>query len=354
MSSTDLNQIGHEESLRILQDGTVLDRVALESNALYFQGSDWILSWFEVFEPSARFSTWFMGDRQQPSALLMMARLRRQVHHRVPLSIPYVGLAGAGIGAADLVGPVGLDAAARDRVTQWALDRLGRQAVSFESVSAEFAATLVDRFGGTIVARRICPGLDLTSENELPSKVRKNLRRRERLMGEAGVVPRWITDSAELREGLEVLRRLHLQRWALKGGGGLFDERRMAFLQSVADRSRPDRGMRILLLENEEGPAGALLGFEFGATFCSYKTGWGEGFSQLSPGLMMHKLAIDRAREAGCVRYEFLRGEEHHKTVLGGSRDEVVNVVLPRGLSGVALRARDLLQERQTQRMSER
>lgn len=344
MTASRLPTLLDESATMALVRSGAVDDLARRQGRLYFASSAWVDAWRAVFEPRAALLSVVSGDPEAPSGILLASRLRRRLHHRVPLSLRYVGLAGAGRGAADFTGP--LAASLDDSMAL--LARLAEDSpgapISLEGVPRELADRVVTELGGEIVSTRSCPGVDLVEGEALPAKTRKNLRRRERLLDEAGVTARWCQQTGELLEGLEELRRLHLARWEAKGGAGLFDRDRMRFLTALAHAADGDDGMRILVLERADATVGALVGFQFGETFCSYKTGWAPEFARLGPGMMMHHLAMERSRALGHRRYEFLRGTESHKTTLGGIGREIATVTVANGLRGRILLARDRLQ----------
>jgi len=95
------------------------------------------------------------------------------------------------------------------------------------------------------------------------------------------------------------------------------------------------------VLERDGMAVAALLGFRYGSTFCSYRTGWDPSLRSLGLGLLLHSDAIRRASSLGCGRYDFLRGTEPHKYTLGGVDAIESTSVVARGVAGRLLVERE-------------
>lgn len=333
-------------SLEQLRSGGGWDALARSHGSLYFASDAWLQTWSTVLEPQAQLKALTIGTPDGPHSILPLASLRRPLIRGSRPSLRYVGIAGAGRGAADLLGPLGADPAAVDSLIDAAVEVAGHAPLVFDSVSASLGTFLAERYHGTIVHRRACPQIDLAAGYVRSKKLSKNVARRERLMENDGVVRQWLHDPDDLIRALPILRDLHQNRWSQLGGAGLFDDFRMRFLTDLATRVDGDDGMWIQLLESPDGPLGALLGFRFGSTFCSYKTGWNPSASRFAPGVALHAAAIDWAIDAGLDAYYFLRGDEPHKTALGGSNDAVVTVIVSNGPLGVPLVLRERASDR--------
>lgn len=320
------------------------DRLATAVGGRYFQSPAWVSAWTRVYEPAADLHVLVDGPTDAPDGLLVLASLRRRLHHRVPIAVPYVGLAGSWRGAADLLGPLVSSEASARRLLDAAVTVAGRRPLVLPDVAPAWRGAVAALPGVVHISTERCPVLELGGgvgiDDVWDAKLRKNLRRRERLAGEAGLVRRWVIGGSGGAGLLDDLRRLHVARWTGRGGG-LFDERRMQFLAALDALSSDDQGVRIQLIEHDGRPVAALLGFDYGTTFSAYKSGWDPAFSRFGLGLLLHAGAIERALNAGLTRYDFLRGPHPHKLRLGGRPVDSSTFMVPTPPLGPVLLRRD-------------
>lgn len=315
----------------ILGHAAGIDALAAEAGS-FFHSTDWLRAWSRVSSPDAPTGILALeGDRVV--GYLGTARLRRALHRRAPLPLRYHGLLGSGYGAADHLGPIG-DPATFDALIDVAVERAGSSTMLLESVDptheARFAA-----HGFRTVNRKSCPRIDLrdvTEEGDLwPRKLLKEMRRRERRMAEEGITGRWVETPDELVEQLPSLQDTHLERWRSKGGGGLFDDERMALLHGLC--TRPDARFRPMMYVLTSGGAtvASLLLLSCGPSLASYKSGWRPELHALAPGVAVHAAAIRRAIEEGRDTYDFLRGTSGHKYTLRAQDRHDVSMIGGRG-----------------------
>lgn len=327
----------------------VWERLARESGALYFATPGWVAAWATVLEPDAKLTLLIDGSPDDPDGLLPVSWLRRRLHPRVPVPIPYLGIAGSGVGAADHLGPITTSPKSAEALLATADELSGRLPLVLANLAPVHHAAAERLPHATRLAPKRCPVVDLrgiASPDDLWSaKLRKNIRRRRRLMAEAGLTARWIRLEPGGPSALMDLQRLHVARWRSRGGEGLFDERRVRFLEALAGSDGED-GVWLQLIESADGPVAALLGFQFGRTFCTYKTGWDPTQRELGLGILLHSAAIERAIDLGFDRYDFLRGTEGHKYTLGGVDELDATYIVPSGPLGRLLIARDELADR--------
>lgn len=328
------------------------DALARAVGGLYFLSSAWVASWWRMVEPDSTMTLLVDGGIDQPIGLFALSALARPVHPRLPLKLPYVGISGSGFGAADGLGPITSDATSARRLLHAAAQTAGHRPLVLSNLDGPHRELGQSLRGAVPVATVRRPGLDLVADGGVPrwpTKLRKNLRRRERRLVEAGFVRRWVRLTPDTADELRQLERLHNLLWASRGSGGLFGPRRMAFFRDLAAHDHlGDEGPWLQLIERDGSAVGALFGFRFGRTFCSYKTGWDPAHHALGLGMALHSAAIGWAADQGVERYDFLRGGTAHKYAFGGVDVVDTTFVVPNGWRGRPLLVRDRLAERRS------
>lgn len=321
------------------------DDLAGRAPSCYFQSWEWVTAWHDVLEPSAEVVLVEAHAGGRWEGLLPLAFLVRRLHARVPLRVRYLGLAGSGRGAGDHLGPVVASADLVGPLAAEAVRVAGGRSVYLESLSPAHVAAVNAVVGGREVRTVACPAVAIAgvaqADDLWPSKVRKNVRRRDRMLLEAGMVGRWIGPGGGVATALAALRRLHVSRWQSHGQSGLFDDDRMAFLRRLTELGSAPDGPWLYLLESNEGPVAALLGFQYKRTFANYKTGWDPNHGRLGLGIALHAAAMRRAVAEGLDLVDFLRSQGAHKYSLGGTDRNDVCLLRSRGIGGAALRLRE-------------
>jgi CelD/BcsL family acetyltransferase involved in cellulose biosynthesis len=183
------------------------------------------------------------------------------------------------------------------------------------------------------------------------SNFRQQVRRRERkLAAEHELRFRLSDDPDRLDADLEVLFRLHEERWAEEGSGAL-RERRAAFHREFA-RVALERGwLRLWLLELGGRPAAAWYGLRFAGRELYYQAGRDPAFEKQAVGFVLLVHSVREAFNDGMAEYDFLRGGEGYKDRFTDDDTVVTSWAAGRGPLGraavaVAPRVRRLLRGR--------
>jgi CelD/BcsL family acetyltransferase involved in cellulose biosynthesis len=150
----------------------------------------------------------------------------------------------------------------------------------------------------------------------LSASMRRNLRSRWRaLEGKGNVQFQCLTEPGEIEAGFEELVRLHRLRFS---GGSLVSAFLREGLQKLhkhlllplAKRGR----VRIYILQVNGASVSALYGFSTGRRIFQYQGGLDPEWLREGVGAACIAAAIEDSIARGEVEYDFLRGEEEHKS----------------------------------------
>jgi CelD/BcsL family acetyltransferase involved in cellulose biosynthesis len=179
---------------------------------------------------------------------------------------------------------------------------------------------------------------EVTYETELPEswegyllqldgKQRHEVRRKlRRLEGEGRVNYRCIDTCDRLDSAAEIFFELFRRNRPEKAA---FMTAAMATYFRALLRKLAERDMlRLCLLEINDQPAASVLCFDYQGTRYLYNSGYDERFESLSVGALSKALSIRNAIEAGCGRYDFLKGAEVYKRRLGGKETELLRCTI--------------------------
>ena len=198
---------------------------------------------------------------------------------------------------------------------------------------------------------RLCPYIELPSTYDdylatFSQKRRKELKRQTRvILEDFGAVVEVHTGAQAVAENLDVLMQLHTGRWNSANQTGNMGRPGFArFLQHVCSAPPAGSVPRLYLMKHEQKPVAALLVFQSGQAALAYSIGRETNchISHLSPGFALLAWSIRDSIEQGLRYYDFLRGDERHKTHLTKSSRKTVTLMIGRSLCANAyLRALD-------------
>lgn len=324
------------------------DELADELAVPPFMTRHWVNAWERVLAPDAQRSTVLA---RRPSGeivgILPLAHVSRFLHSRVKLPLRYWSIAGAGVGAGDHMGPICKELDVAAALFLAAQHELGASSLLLENLDSRWTDLAQTTLSARRVARTECMAATRPDggsfEQAWAKKARKNIRRNQRRVSEAGVSYRWIGPGSDFRSGLEILRRLHLARWESQGRNGLFNETRFEFLLELASHPSNSLTPWVLLMEKDSKAIAAMLVFVGVDRMSIYKTGWDPAFHRLSPGIALGAEAMRQAEEWDLHTVDYLRGPRGHKVELGC--DPVVDSTLlsQRGFAGLLLMMRERL-----------
>ncbi len=159
--------------------------------------------------------------------------------------------------------------------------------------------------------------------------VRKAMRRveREGHTAEFRKVPLDGIDKA-----VNIYAKQHIDRWQTRGGSYFDDPRNCQFLNR-ASRITYERGSSFIYEYLIDGDVvSQLVGFHEREKAFFYRVGMNNLYMNLSPGYIIHYLAMTDLREKGARQFIVGGGEESHKYELGGERSLLVGFQSTRGV----------------------
>jgi len=203
------------------------------------------------------------------------------------------------------------------------------------------------RLDATLLDRDASPAVRLRDEGweELLARkswnFRRQVRKRERALLRDHSVRYLLTEEpGRLDADMELLMRLHDARW--EGASRAFAGPRRAFHHDFARQALERGWLRLRILELDDRPVAASLGFRFGGVESNYQTGRDPGFSESSVGFVLLCHSIREALEDGMREWRFLLGDEPYKGRFADHDRGLERVVLPLSRRGrAALAARD-------------
>ena len=174
---------------------------------------------------------------------------------------------------------------------------------------------------GTLDLDGFLAGLDKKERHEIRRKIRRA----------QAVGPIELTLSADPLAELDAFIDLHQRRW---GAAGLFPattggDASRSFIRRLFEEFGPGGPVRLSFLTVAGRRIAAGIAFEYGDTLAYYNAGVDPDARDLSPGVLMIAMYVERAIATGRRRLDFLRGDEPYKYEWG-ARDEPIQRVLVR------------------------
>ena len=154
--------------------------------------------------------------------------------------------------------------------------------------------------------------------NQLSSKERGKIGIRTRRLEKRYRVRYVKCTEADLRTYLDVLFRLHQNRWQLRGEAGSFNfNARRQFYEEMGGLFLARQWLEFWLLELDGKVAAAQFGFRYRDTVYSLQEGFDPAYSSDSVGYVLRAHVLRDLIAAGVRRYDFLWGESPAKARWG-------------------------------------
>jgi CelD/BcsL family acetyltransferase involved in cellulose biosynthesis len=314
----------------------------------YFATPDWVLGWWETVGDglAGEVATW-RGPGNRLEAVAALARTRQRLHPRLPVGVPVWTNLGSGAGGADHCGWPVVDGRVAE-VRSWVAERTSGAAVMLSNLDPEAGRPFVPPGAKPVAASR-CPRLAIPDEEEAigsSRNLRKQLRAYTRKLLDQGVTFRWVPPEQMTGELLEMVFRLHEQRWSVTDEVSSFDRSREALHRRLIVRAGPGHGPAMLLAERDGRAVGVNYGFLWGGVFAAFQSGWEPEWAAAHLGTVLDGETIRAARAAGARTYDFLRGAEGYKYRFGAVDRVDETWLLAHGGSGRLLDLRYRLKAR--------
>jgi CelD/BcsL family acetyltransferase involved in cellulose biosynthesis len=313
----------------------------------YFQTPDWVLAWWETIagRPPTRIATW-RAPSGRLEAVVALSRSRERLHRRLPVAVPVYANAGSGAGAADHCGWL-VPPARASEVGAWVSEAIGGGALLVQGADPDWPRPALPG-GARVVDAIACPrvALPLADRGAGPSHAFvRQLRRFTRRLERERVSFEWVPPTRVDERILRSLFELHA-RGDARRGGSTFSIEQLAFHRRLVERSGPARGPAAVVAQRDEAIVGVLYGFWWQGTFAAYQSGWDPGLARHSMGSVLVLHALERAAGEGAHTFDFLRGREPYKYRFGAHDRCDRTWLVPRGVVGAVLAARDRVRER--------
>ncbi len=178
----------------------------------------------------------------------------------------------------------------------------------------------------------------------LSSKLRRDLRRSERLFEEAGGTSRW-SEPARVGADAAAFARLHGARWEGRGWSRLADlgPRLTAWLEDLCAGTLASGRVGLCVLELAGEPICVDLHMSAGGEAVGVNVGWDERHARLAPAKVALLQVLRRAFESGCERFDLGVGSQQNKLRIANDSEPVAwsallpaTAQLPRSWAGLA------------------
>jgi CelD/BcsL family acetyltransferase involved in cellulose biosynthesis len=207
---------------------------------------------------------------------------------------------------------------------------IGEQLAASEGWDELLQARVLSREGSPVLQIG-----DLSWDDYLAARsrnFREQIRRRERkLVREHGLRFRLADDPDRLGADLDLLFRLHRDRW---GGRHTNFSSREGFHRDFALESFRRGWLRLWFAELDGEPAAAWYGFRYGQTESYYQAGRASKWARSSIGFALLAHSVREAFRDRMREYRFLRGGEEYKYRFTNHDPGLETIALSRGSVG--------------------
>jgi CelD/BcsL family acetyltransferase involved in cellulose biosynthesis len=279
----------------------------------------WIQTWRQAFKPDDELHLCLMKKNE---ALIGLA----------PLSIN--GVTASFVGDADVCDYLDFSVtpgyeeefyqALLDDLTKQHVTELDLRCLRPESTVLSHLAEAAKKRGGECSLEQDGVSLEMDLPDDwnayldmLDGKQRHEIRRKlKRLHEEAEVKFLALEDPGEIAEQLDAF--LKMFRESRRDKAAFMNSQMESFFRSMIQALSEEGVLRLFILRLSDSPAAAALCFDYRDTVYLYNSGYDPRFSSLSVGLLCKILSVKHSIEIGRKKYDFLKGAEPYKSLLGG------------------------------------
>ncbi len=155
--------------------------------------------------------------------------------------------------------------------------------------------------------------------SQLSGKQRHEVRRKIRRLTEFGSVEfTAVGGNGDLAEATETFIDLFGRNRRDKAD--FMTGRMPGYFRDLIHNMAGCRILQLYLLKINHIPAAAVLCFDYKGVRYLYNNGYDDAFHELSIGILSKVFSIQKGIEAGCWKYDFLKGAEIYKQRMGGTR----------------------------------
>jgi CelD/BcsL family acetyltransferase involved in cellulose biosynthesis len=312
--------------------------LARDPNRQVFAYPEWNRSWWEEFKEGKDLFLMTMKRDSETIAIVPLYR-RTDTGKKV---LRFIG----GIELTDYLGPI-CSLEDRETVADALVEWLATTDVEWEEFDAHnmpvplgFTETLVERadakgFRFEIEQEETSAVLPLPSDWDsylasLVSKERHELKRKRRRLEREHPDARFRTATPETLDA-DFQTFVEMHRGA-EGHKGHFMRPEIAtFFRRLADAFMPLGWLRLDLLEIGDTAIASTFGFQIERKFYLYNSAYEPEAARLSPGLVLVSELVKGSIEEGLELFDFLRGPERYKYLLGAQAVPLNNVRIFKG-----------------------
>jgi CelD/BcsL family acetyltransferase involved in cellulose biosynthesis len=283
-----------------------------------FQSPGWLLSWYREFRPGepVSFTFWHAGR------LVGIAPFYAK-HEADGFHLQLFGTAVSDF--CDMLVEPGWEDLVADAFAVALAAETGWNTITFDELPSDATALRLKKLRACTVSEQIastCPVLTLErrvpGESNLPSQLRRNLRKAQRRAARRGDVRFILADEGAAQCTFNRLVDLHTARWRARDQAGvLADERIRRFHADVIKVLYPKAVARLYELRIAGQTAAAYYGFQDNNRAYAYISGFDPRFAHESPGSLLLAHVIADSANAGAREFHFLRGAETYKYAWG-------------------------------------
>jgi CelD/BcsL family acetyltransferase involved in cellulose biosynthesis len=153
-----------------------------------------------------------------------------------------------------------------------------------------------------------------SSINRLSRQERRTLRKRSERAATEGLRTRIIENPENEPDMLKKLMALDHEKHLHRLSPSFFGTYPEVF-QALIDNLGPRGWLYVALLELGSRPIAFQFGFRCGSKLWAYATAYDRSFARLGPGTLLLPAQLDYGFEHGYCEYDFLKGDDPHKTL---------------------------------------